>query len=239
MASLRHSVFGLAVCLVLSMLSACQNQGPVPVVDIGDPVREGVHRVRKGDTLYSIAFRHGLDYKALARANNIPPPYTIFVDQRIRITGRAKQTPTRPASKPVAKKKQSQPAPSVVSNGMTWQWPVVGEIIRGYSLSGKVNKGLDIRSRQGSRVRAAADGVVVYAGGNLRGYGKLVIVKHNEQFLSAYGNNQEIKVSEGDNVKQGQVLASVGTNATGEEMLHFEIRLNGKPENPTRYLPRL
>ncbi|HAK53566.1 MAG TPA: hypothetical protein DCM54_16945, partial [Gammaproteobacteria bacterium] len=89
----------------------------------------------------------------------------------------------------------------------------------------------------GQRVNAAADGVVVYAGGNLRGYGKLVIVKHSDRFLSAYGNNQEIRVSEGETVKAGQMLAKVGASASNVETLHFEIRLNGRPEDPLRYLP--
>jgi lipoprotein NlpD len=88
-------------------------------------------------------------------------------------------------------------------------------------------------------VNAAAAGVVVYAGGNLRGYGKLVIVKHNDRFLSAYGNNQDVRVKEGDRVTSGQMLARVGTSGSDIEMLHFEIRLKGKPENPRKYLPTL
>ena len=106
-----------------------------------------------------------------------------------------------------------------------------------FSLKKNINKGIDIKGKAGQRVSAAADGMVVYAGGNLRGYGKLVIIKHNESFLSAYGNNQEILVREGEQVKGGQMVAKVGTTAGKVEMLHFEVRLNGRPEDPLKYLP--
>mgnify|MGYP002527193347 FL=1 len=101
-----------------------------------------------------------------------------------------------------------------------------------------VNKGIDIAGKRGQIVVAAADGVVVYAGGNLRGYGKLVIIKHNDNFLSAYGNNETMLVKEGDKVKAGKSITRVGSSAASTEMLHFEIRRDGKPENPARYLPR-
>ncbi len=127
-----------------------------------------------------------------------------------------------------------------MSSGSTvkWKWPLKGEVIRGFSLEGKVNKGINIGGKPGTPVRAAADGIVVYAGGNLRGYGKLVIVKHNQHYLSAYGNNQSIRVAEGVKVKAGQVLARVGASASNIEMLHFEIRKDGKPVNPLWYLPK-
>ena len=107
-----------------------------------------------------------------------------------------------------------------------------------FSTTGKVNKGIDIRGGLGESVAAAADGVVVYAGGGLRGYGKLVIVKHNDHFLSAYGHNRAILVKEGEKVKGGQVVAEIGSSGPGKEMLHFEIRRDGKPEDPLLYLPK-
>ena len=100
-----------------------------------------------------------------------------------------------------------------------------------------VNKGIDIVGEAGDAVNAAADGVVVYAGGNLRGYGKLVIIKHTDNFLSAYGNNASLAVVEGDEVKAGRTIASVGSTEENKEMLHFEIRRDGKPVDPLLYLP--
>jgi lipoprotein NlpD len=110
-------------------------------------------------------------------------------------------------------------------------------VILAFSTTGRVNKGVDIRGRLGESVAAAADGVVVYAGGGLRGYGKLVIVKHNDHFLSAYGHNRAILVKEGEKVKGGQVVAEIGSSGLNQEMLHFEIRRDGKPEDPLLYLP--
>ena len=100
-----------------------------------------------------------------------------------------------------------------------------------------MNKGIDIAGKEGSPVFAAADGDVVYAGGNLRGYGKLVILKHDGDYLSAYGNNEEILVKEGDAVLNGAVISKVGRSTSGEELLHFEIRRDGKPINPLKFLP--
>jgi lipoprotein NlpD len=204
----------------------------------------GTHVVQRGETLYAIAFRYGLDYKGLAAANRIRAPYTIFVSQRIRLT-----TTTAPASKKATPDRQnndgrakakvaakSSPTGSQASN-LRWRWPVGGQVVNAFSLTGKVNKGVDIRGKLGESVFAAADGVVVYAGGGLRGYGKLVIVKHNDKFLSAYGHNRAILVKEGEKVKGGQIVAEIGSSSSNQEMLHFEIRRNGKPEDPLLYLP--
>ena len=125
----------------------------------------------------------------------------------------------------------------VPNEKLRWQWPIEGEVIKEFSLSGTINKGIDIKGSSGQRVNAAADGTVVYAGGNLRGYGKLVILKHNNRFLSAYGNNQEIRVREGEKVRGGQVIGTLGASTSLAEILHFEIRLDGRPQNPFNYLP--
>jgi lipoprotein NlpD len=116
---------------------------------------------------------------------------------------------------------------------LSWQWPIEGEVTSKFSLSGKVNKGIDVRATAGNAVLAAADGSVVYAGGNLRGYGKLVIVKHDATFLSAYGNNEALTVKEGDTVTKGQEIGRLG----GDQVLHFEIRRDGRPEDPEQHLP--
>ena len=264
------------ILIILPVVFGCGSQKSIkPVQDISEAVTEaqtedrteavtdssttslGTYRVRKGDTLYSIAFLNGLDYRDVARANNISPPYTIYVGQNIvldvntavpepaessRSTGEVAIVSTPPQSpgppENVNRMDSSQPD-SKLTAGLSWQWPLHGKLVKRFSLRpGNVNKGVDIRGNDGDRVNAAADGVVVYVGEQKR-YGNLVIVRHNDEYLSAYSNNQEIRVDEGEVVKQGQVLASIGSNAPKGETLHFEIRLKGEPEDPLRYLPSL
>ncbi len=280
------------ILIILPVVFGCGSQKSIkPVQDISEAVTEaqtedrteavtdssttrlGTYRVRKGDTLYSIAFLNGLDYRDVARANNISPPYTIYVGQNIvldvntavpepaessrssakvttspepaessRSTGEVAIVSTPPQfpgpPENVNRMDSSQPD-SKLTAGLSWQWPLRGKLIKRFSLRpGNVNKGVDIRGNDGDRVNAAADGVVVYVGEQKR-YGNLVIVRHNDEYLSAYSNNQEIRVHEGEVVKQGQVLASIGSNAPKGETLHFEIRLKGEPEDPLRYLPSL
>ncbi len=280
------------ILIILPVVFGCVSQKSIkPVQDISEAVTEaqtedrteavtdssttrlGTYRVRKGDTLYSIAFLNGLDYRDVARANNISPPYTIYVGQNIvldvktavpepaessrssakvttspepaessRSTGEVAIVSTPPQSpgppENVNRMDSSQPD-SKLTAGLSWQWPLRGKLIKRFSLRpGNVNKGVVIRGNDGDRVNAAADGVVVYVGEQKR-YGNLVIVRHNDEYLSAYGNNQEIRVHEGEVVKQGQVLASIGSNAPKGETLHFEIRLKGEPKDPLRYLPSL
>ncbi len=235
---------GLGLLLLVLLIIGCAGLPPIYSGAGGS----GTYIVRKGDTLYSIAFRYGLDYKSLARVNGIRPPYTIFVDQAIRLRGSAQlpkkdsgpvatqSSSKKPAKKPAKKPTSKTPrAPWAPVAG--WQWPLKGEIIARFSLVQPVNKGIDIAGDKGDVVTAAADGVVVYAGGNLRGYGQLVIVKHNDNFLSAYGNNQKMLVKEGEKVKAGKSIARVGKTGANVEMLHFEIRRDGKPVDPVKYLP--
>jgi lipoprotein NlpD len=118
-----------------------------------------------------------------------------------------------------------------------WRWPHVGTVIAAYSTSGKVNKGIDIAGNPGDSVRAAASGNVVYAGDGLLGYGNLVIVNHNEHYLSAYAHNRKVLVREGEDVTAGQKIAELGSSGTDRPKLHFEIRKNGNPVNPVPYLP--
>jgi lipoprotein NlpD len=230
-------------------LQGCSSGGAfIPVYSVGDRSKGKVqnHLVRKGDTLYSIAFRYGLDYKILAKSNGISRPFTIYAGQSIRLNNRSYK---RTAKTVVKKQRQKTATKSPVKKAplpsssksqyakLNWQWPVPGKLLKGFSLTGKVNKGVDIQGKLGDSVHNAADGVVVYAGGGLRGYGKLVIVKHNDHFLSAYGHNRAILVKEGEKVKGGQKVAEIGSSETNLGMLHFEIRKDGKPEDPLIYLP--
>lgn len=228
------------------------------------PVYWGAHVVRPGDTLYSIAWRYGRDYRELGSANGIAPPWNIKVGQVIRLdrkghipadatvasrpASNTASTPSRsppatasartPAAKPApsAPPRQSSGNPAV--GDVRWHWPHAGTVIANFSSSGKVNKGIDIAGNPGDAVKAAANGNVVYAGNGLLGYGNLIIVNHNEHYLSAYAHNRKILVQEGEDVKAGQVIAELGSSGTDRPMLHFEIRRNGNPVDPSRYLPR-
>ena len=229
---------GLILLLLVFLITGCAGLPPIYTVAGGT----GTYVVRKGDSLYSIAFRYGLDYKSLARINGVRPPYTIYVGQTIRLRGSAKlpekdSAPVATTSPRRSPSKVSKPPPTPSAPISSWRWPLKGEVISPFSLAQPVNKGIDIAGDIGDTVRAAADGVVVYAGGNLRGYGQLVIVKHNDSFLSAYGNNEKMLVKEGEKVKAGKSIARVGKTAANVEMLHFEIRREGKPVDPLKYLP--
>ncbi|MGB1189237.1 MAG: peptidoglycan DD-metalloendopeptidase family protein [Pseudomonadales bacterium] len=245
--TVRFPCFLFLVCLTI-FLQGCQSNGArAPVSNIGE--RGKAHVVQKGETLYAIAWRYGLDYQRLARLNRIRAPYTIFAGQRLKISGvpkRSSQSKSeksspgapRPQPKVYTKKPTAPPAKAFTPSQLVWQWPVSGPVLEKFSLSGRVNKGIDVKAKAGSEVRAAAGGTIVYAGGNLRGYGKLVIIKHDEAFLSAYGNNQALRVKEGQRVEQGEVIAVVGANDANVEMLHFEIRREGRPEDPLKHLPK-
>ena len=133
-----------------------------------------------------------------------------------------------------------KPAPIVIptTSNIAWRWPADGSVIETFASGDPTRQGIDIAGKGGQPVRAAADGVVVYSGSGLVGYGELVIVKHNDQWLSAYGHNRARQVNEGQVVKAGQQIAEMGRSGASRDMLHFEIRYNGKPVDPQQYLPR-
>ena len=180
----------------------------------------GEHLVQRGETLAAIGRRYGTDYLTLAQLNNIRAPYTIYPGQRLRLPGSARAGVSTPIAPPGG-----------------WTWPVAGTTLRGYSAAHGGNKGLDIAGQIGQPIRAAAAGTVVYAGNGLRQYGNLVIVKHNEDYLSAYGHLENIAVAEGSAVNRGQTIASMGGPGDGRGMLHFEIRYRGTPIDPAPMLP--
>lgn len=257
------------------------------------------YTVRKGDTMFLIAYISGLDVKELAALNNMKEPYNLSVGQTLKVSNGRTQSVTQPAvapqpqasvqqpvsseptvtytpgangtqygsdgtitgpvkatagglqpvnttpvNQPVQVQNQpviSQPIPqdnAPVASTIAWHWPTSGNVVQGFSSSDGGNKGIDIGGSRGQAVNAAAGGRVVYAGNALRGYGNLIIIKHNDDFLSAYAHNDSILVKDQQEVKAGQQIAKMGNTGTNDVKLHFEIRYKGKSVDPTRYLPR-
>lgn len=245
----------------LLLLSSCTSPDILNDPSFNPPVRWGAHIVREGESLYSIAWRYGRDPAELARSNRISAPYIIHPGQRISLAGDAGSitsdrsgvtaAPSKPraagsttsGSRSSTNYKKKQKATSHVTSArsgsdLKWQWPHSGAIIDTFSATGGVNKGIDIAGKLGDPVLAASQGEVVYAGSGLIGYGPLVIIKHNEDFLSAYAHNRKILVKEGDLVRRGEQITELGDEGSNRPKLHFEIRRRGKPVDPLRYLPR-
>ena len=215
--------------------------------------------VRRGDNLYSISFVAGFDYRDVAEWNDIDPQAKIYPGQVIKLyptegkefTGyqQAEETSTVQSDTaevsdvqvetPTQPTKVTQPAvvPVASSAPSQWIWPAQGNIVGKFSKSDRRN-GIHIAGNTGSPVKASSDGRVVYSGTGLIGYGRIIIVKHSPQFLSVYAHNSRVVVKEGDSVSQGQKIAEMGSTDTNRVMLHFEIRKNGTPVDPMRYLPK-
>jgi lipoprotein NlpD len=290
-------------------IGGCASGPPAPVIErtaakkspvrhkgVASDPRPEVYVVQKGDTLYGIAFDHGLDYKELADWNAVESPYVIRVGQQLKlvepqqgvvikplrpasvIEAQAAQTDTRlvktepkatkepyseqamaraavaPAGgakmakvepvqseaqaerKDVPQERAESAATADDEEGTDWAWPAAGKVVAGFK-EGSSAKGLDIAGKSGQPVYAAASGKVVYSGSGLRGYGKLVIIKHNKTYLSAYAHNSQILVKEGQSVTRGQKIAEMGNSDADQVKLHFEIRRLGKPVDPMKYLP--
>lgn len=204
------------------------------------------HTVKAGETLYSIAFEYGRDHRDVARWNLIRRPYTIYPKQRLRIIpissdGKKKKQTTKNQSRYSASTKSlsSDNKISYVANSkLKWRWPTQGKVVNTFSIRDPGRRGIDIAGRKGQPVKAAAAGRVVYRGNGLRGFGNLIIVKHNETYFSAYAHTENVVIKENEKVKLGQKLADMGNTSSEKTKLHFEIRRNGKPVNPLRYLPK-
>jgi lipoprotein NlpD len=324
------------VLLIAVSLTACESNPPAPVIerapskpapptkpsttskpgDSKTPVakdwRPDSYVVKKGDTLYSIGLEFGYDYKEIATANNIAPPYAIKIGQKLSFSGLNSKTgaatteakpmenedgvvvspiktetagaytsneskapspavtpilnepkATREAYsleafnrkssevKPVVESKAAEPkpveakpdavgeskvTPVIDDENLNWIWPTQGKVIAGFNDAS--SKGIDIGGTMGQAVNAAAAGKVIYAGSDLRGYGKLVIIKHNKAYLSVYAHNSKILVKEGQVIAAGQKIAEMGNTDSNTTNLHFEIRHQGKSVDPTKYLPQ-
>lgn len=236
------------------------------------------HVVKRGDTLYSIAWQYSLDHKLLAETNGLGSG-AIYPGQVLKVDSKfiSKSSKARNQNKDSGEKrlfnksslvaalnkeiissplKSAKTTSNINQNSsksrstsnrsrklfdskvQNWIWPVNGKVIKHFSNRSSNSKGVDISAQNGAAVRASAKGKVVYSGSGLRGYGQLVIIKHNDLFLSAYAHNEKVHVNENEFVKAGQKIADLGSSGTKNQKLHFEIRYKGKPVDPLNYLPK-
>ena len=276
----------LSLILLLLIVGCANRKYPAPIVKIDQVsspysevhkniITDDSYQVQKGETLYSIAWKAGIDFRLLAQMNNISKPYEIFPGQKLNLSQGtisiaknktikqpvteikttqknnkktiAKENPEEygknQTNQKVQKKVQKEPIKKIETDSFPhkvrkWRYPSDGKIIDTYSTKENGNRGIDFGGRPGDPIIAAADGKVVYAGSALRGFGNLIIVKHNNDYLSAYAHNRALLVKEQDWVKAGQVIAEMGSSGTDKVKLHFEIRFRGRTVNPLKYLPK-
>lgn len=268
----------LLIIIISNFMVACSNNHkPAEVIELHGTkpstqfekgsIKSDYYIVKKGETLFSIAWRSSTDIRSLAAINNIEHPYRIFPGQKIFLSSKIKQSRSGKTSRKnqnnyskntlkkevdsknnqayganVSKKKANENTvvaqQSFSKKIKGWQWPYNGKIISYFSTRHQGNKGIDIIGNKGDPIKSAADGSVVYAGNALRGYGNLVIIKHNDDYLSAYAHNDKLLVKENQKVKAGQVIAKMGSTDAKRVMLHFEVRFRGKSVNPLKYLPK-
>lgn len=199
------------------------------------------YTVKAGDSARSIARAHDMSLDELVSQNHLQRPYNIYVGQKLKVSSAVPVAGTTAAA---AKTSPSSSQIKIVSGrtrtvaGISWMWPAKGKVIKRYSSSEHGNNGIDISGKRGQQVCAAAAGQVVYAGNALRGYGNLIIINHENEYLSAYAHNESLQVKEGQNVKRGQVIAKMGSTDAQSVRLHFEIRKKGNSVNPENYLPK-
>lgn len=252
----KRNACPLLLMVLVSLLNGCGSRALAPVSDPTDPAQRQHHApryhvVQKGETLYSISWRYGHDFRAVAHWNGIAKPYTIYPGQKLRVRPPAEPRPRQRRSASSSRGKTASARPPGrraeisakqgarrTESTLKWSWPTQGRVLRSFDANEAGKKGIDISGSAGQPVLAAAPGEVVYSGSGLIRYGKLIIIKHNHTYLSAYAHNRTLLVKEGERVRAGQGIAEMGDTGTDRTMLHFEIRRNGKPVDPLRYLPR-
>ena len=231
-----------ALCLS-AILAACSSGTKAPISSAGGSTASasaggGNYVVQRGDTLYSIARRHGTTVANLSALNGISDPSQLEVGQRLRVGGAVASSsamPSAPARSSSPSAAATQPARASDAATIAWAWPVRGNVITQFS---NTTRGIDIAGTIGTPVNAAADGTVSYVGNGLRGLGNLVLVTHSNGFITAYAHNSRITVQTNERVKRGQKIAELGDSDTTSPRLHFQIRRNGTPVNPLSYLPK-
>lgn len=226
-----------AICFS-ALLAACGSSSKAPITSAGGSgatSSAGTYVVQRGDTLYSIARRHGTTVANLSSLNRITDPSQLEVGQRLSVRGGvAASSSTSTASRAPAAS-SSQPAAAADAAAIAWGWPVRGNVITQFS---STTRGIDIAGTIGTPVNSAADGTVSYVGNGLRGLGNLVLVTHSNGFITAYAHNSRITVQTNERVKKGQKIAELGESDTTSPRLHFQVRRNGTPVNPLSYLPK-
>ena len=207
----------------------------VPVFRRGIRVMPKAYVVQRGDSIYGIAWRFGVDYRDLLEWNRISNKNLIYEEQRLVMMpsrGNNRSTVKGGATRPLITSKKK-----IGDSGVEWAWPAKGE--KRYVSENSKTSGVEILGQSGSPIRSAAAGVVAYSGNGLKGYGELIIVKHNNSYLSAYAHAQKRLVKEGDSVGSKEVIGLMGTTDSPKTMLYFEVRKNGKAVNPKLYLPAI
>ncbi|MDX1901321.1 MAG: peptidoglycan DD-metalloendopeptidase family protein [Gammaproteobacteria bacterium] len=244
----RHLTVIILSILLLSCSTPRYHHVPVVNVSTIEPIpTSGTHRVKNGETLYAIAWRYGMDHRTLATINHLPVPWHVKTGQVIQLRRHTHQLALRKKTivakhthqsviaptKPILSAETSPESCSFLNNINAWRWPAHGSIKGIYS---SFNKGINISGKVGDPIFATAPGQVVYQGSGLRGYGNLIIIRHNGAWLSAYAWNQDVLVKQGQCVHRGQRIATMGQGIDRIAMLHFEIRRSGRPVNPLHYL---
>ncbi len=270
----KNSSLYIGILFYCVINSSCSNRSqPAPVSELyqGKTFRDfeqqaysaKTYQVKAGDTLYSIAWYSGNDYRDLARINKISPPYQIRPGQLLTLvelpkTIRSKSNKSTgqtlkiisnqsvdPSKKQAYGESQQNLNKDPIGSAIgqfpdrvkSWHWPTIETVSRGFSAKEQGNKGLDFSGKLGLPILAAADGKIVYTGDALRGFGKLVIIKHSDAYLTAYAHNDKMLVKEQQWVTAGQKIATMGRSGTNKVKLHFEVRYKGKSVDPLRYLP--
>lgn len=256
-AGLLLTSLGLAV----AGLSGCgPRRDPAPVAQPLAPAPPGFYRIRSGDTLSEIAVVQGVALTALADWNGLAPPYRIEVGRLLRTAPPTAAAPQPPGPRqqsahkgnapktgvsPPAAPPRGRPAaaarpdlPQAATSSIDWQWPLAGPVVQRFEASDRTRQGIRIAAHPGQLVAAAAAGTVAFSGGGLKGYGNLIIIRHDDHYLSAYGFNRRRLVAKGDKVRRGQGIAEAGQATLGTAQLHFEIRKDGIAVDPLQYLPR-
>ena len=235
---------GLSLLAAVSVLAACAGNTVPSGSRHSGPVPEGYYRVQKGDNLYRIGQRFGQSVNTLAAWNGLHDPGQIEVGQLLRVrSGKGTRstavtaTPRTTARSNTANTSATaSPNTSAATGSSRLQWPVSGPILSFYN--GTTQKGIDIGGSRGTPVKAAGAGTVMYVGGDVRGYGNLVLIRHTQTMLTAYAHTDSVRVRPGEQVSTGQTIATMGDSGTDRVKLHFEVRVNGQAVNPTAHLPK-
>lgn len=244
--------FRIVVLLLSLLLTACSSDKAAKSYRNEGTFSGSVYTVKRGDTLFRISRMTGKSVGELARNNGISAPYTLRIGQKIRVKGNASSSSSK---KTAIAKNSSSRTPNSASRSRTsnssstskvalppvgsrcWRWPTSGNVVESFSNSDGGNKGIDIAGKRGQPIYASAAGTVAYVGNQLRGYGNLVMIKHNEEYITAYAHNDTTLVNTSQKVAAGQKIATMGNSGANSVRLHFQIRYRATAIDPLRYLP--